>query len=63
MIVQRNKEEIIIKLPSSIDFKGIENVLRYLSYRETLSKSKASKAQIEQLSEELMQNWWSENRI
>jgi len=37
-------------------------LISFLSYYETLKKSKATQADIDALSEEIKENWWKENK-
>jgi hypothetical protein len=38
------------------------DVIDYLTFLEITSKSKATDEEIEQLSEDIKQNWWEENK-
>ncbi len=49
MIVERLNNEILIRLPASMDSKKLQSILDFLRYEELTSKSKASQKEVDEL--------------
>ncbi|MCF8253594.1 MAG: hypothetical protein K9I36_07335 [Bacteroidia bacterium] len=49
MVIERNENEIIIRINSGISAKRLEQLVDYLRYREIADKSKAKKADLDKL--------------
>lgn len=62
MVIERTKNEIIIRLPSSIDTEGLQNLINYLTYREATEKSRAKQPDIDKLAKDIKKGWWTKNR-
>ena len=62
MKIERTNKEILIRLSSETDLVGLQRILDYLKFREIASKSKASQKQIDELSSESKESWWSKNK-
>jgi len=62
MIVERTKNQIVIKVSPIVDTFGFQRIMDYLNYLEITSKSKATQEDADKLADELNENWWSENR-
>ena len=54
MVIERTKKEVIIRLPSSIDTDGLQNIINYLTYTEATNKSQAKQEQVDKLAEEAL---------
>jgi len=61
MQIERTKDEIIIRLPSSTDVVGLQRLLDFLKFREIASKSKATPEQIDELAKEAKASWWAKH--
>jgi hypothetical protein len=62
MTIERTSKEIIIRLPASMDTKGLQDLVDYLSYKEATATSKASQADVDALAAEVKAGWWAKNR-
>ena len=62
MIVETIKNETLIRIPSSIDFKIVQSVIDYFRIVEILMKNKGTEANAMQLSQEVDNNWWETNK-
>jgi len=58
MIVERTKDEIVVRLPANIDLSELQNMLDYLKYRELTADSKASQENADQLADEVNSKIW-----
>ncbi len=62
MLIERTNKEIIIKLPSSVDITGLQQLVDYLTYKEATAKSKAKQEDVDKLAKEVKKGWWNKNR-
>jgi len=59
MILERTKDEILIRLPANLDVTELQNMLDYFDYKEKTAKSKASQQEIDELSNTVNKNIWT----
>ncbi len=62
MVIERTKNEVIIRLPSYIDTDGLQNLISYLTYKEATDKSQAKQADVDKLAKNVKKGWWGKNR-
>lgn len=62
MTVQRTDNEIIIKLPASMDLEEIQRLINYLLYKEATKDSQATQDEVDKLAREANKQWWEENK-
>jgi len=62
MLIERTNNEVIIRLPSTVDTEGLQRLVDYLSYKEATSKSQAKQSDIDKLAKEVKKGWWTKNR-
>ncbi|MBK9732371.1 MAG: hypothetical protein IPO83_14030 [Chitinophagaceae bacterium] len=62
MLIERTRDEVIIRLPSYVDTEGLQRFVDYLSYKEATSKSKAKQSDVDKLAKEVKKGWWLKNR-
>jgi hypothetical protein len=62
MIIERNKDEVIIRLPASVNTDDLQEFIDYARYKELTSKSTATQEDIDALAEEINKEWWTQNR-
>jgi len=62
MVIERTKNEVIIRLPSYIDTEGLQSIIDYLRYKEATDKSQAKQEEVDRLAKEIKKGWWSKNR-
>jgi len=62
MIIEKNKDQILIKISPNIDPFGFQRIMDYLEYLEITSKSKAKQSDITKLANEVNQTWWEKNK-
>ena len=59
MLVERTKNQIVIKVSPQVDTFGFQRIIDYL---EVTSKSKATQDNADKLADELNESWWKKNR-
>ncbi len=62
MIVERTDTEIIFRLPTSTDTKGLQEIYNYLKFKELVKGSTATENEANLLAAESKKNWWTENK-
>jgi len=62
MTVERNENEILIRLPDTFDVDDIQRMLDYLRFKELTRDSKADQVEIDKLSSEVNSDWWEKNK-
>jgi hypothetical protein len=61
MIVERQKNELVIRIPEKIDAVSLQNFINYLKVKTIVSKSRASKAAADGIAGDIKQSWWKKN--
>ena len=59
MIVERSKDEILVRLPSNVDLSELQDMLDYLKYRELTANSKAKQEDVDKLAKEVNSKMWN----
>ena len=62
MTIERTREEVIIRLPSSIGTEALQRLVDYLTYQEATGKSKAKQTDVDALAKKAKAGWWATNR-
>ena len=62
MLIERTSEEVIIRIPASVDTTGIQRLIDYLTYKEATANSKATQQQVDLLARAIKKGWWKRNR-
>ena len=62
MKIERTPEEIIIRIPSSMNIDDIQQLIDYLTYKQIVSKSQATQKDVDLLVASVKQGRWSQRR-
>ena len=63
MKITRQNNELTISIPDKIMTLGeIQELIDYIKFRSITSKSKATQKDIDKLSKEIDESWWSKNK-
>jgi hypothetical protein len=62
MVLERTAQEVIIRLPANINWEDLELMIRFIKYKQNISKSKATQEEIDQLARDVNKQWWAENK-
>ncbi len=62
MIVERTKNELIIRLPATVNAAEIQDLLNYLRYQELTSTFKVKQGEADKLANQVSKNWWKRNQ-
>jgi hypothetical protein len=62
MLIERtNNDQITITVSSSVDSFGLQRLIDYVKYLESISKSRAKQADIDKLANQVNASWWKKN--
>ena len=59
MILERTKDEILVRLPSYVDLTELQNMIDYLQYKELTANSTASDSDVDELSKIANKSIWN----
>ena len=62
MVIERNKDQIIIKISDSIKDRDLKALTDYVSYIEAIANSHATQDQIDDIAKEVNSSWWKVNK-
>lgn len=62
MVLERTANEVIIRLPANINWEDLELMIRFIKYKQNVSKSEATQEEIDQLARDVNKQWWEENK-
>jgi len=63
MIVERTKDEILVRLPAYVDLSELQNMLDFLKYKELTANSSASQSDADELSKMVNKSMWSKTKV
>ncbi|NVO11990.1 MAG: hypothetical protein HXX16_18675 [Bacteroidales bacterium] len=59
MILERTKNEILVRLPAYVDLTELQNMLDFLQYKELTAKSTAKQSDVDKLSKSVNKSIWA----
>ena len=63
MILERTKNEILVRLPAYVELTELQNMLDYLDYKEQTAKTQATQKEVDVLSETVTKNIWDKVKV
>ena len=63
MILERTKDEILVRLPAYVDLTELQNMLDYLRYKELTAKSMAKQVDVDELSKAVNKSMMTKVKI
>lgn len=61
MIIERRKGEIVIRIPSSVDTREIQDVLDFIRFKELTSTFNVKQTVVNKLASSVNKKWWKKN--
>ncbi len=61
MIVERNKKEILIRIPSSVDIREVQDILNFIRYKELTSSFNVKQTTVNKLAASIHKRWRKKN--
>jgi hypothetical protein len=62
LTIETTATETVIRLPNGVHFEYLQQLLDYLSVKETLSRSQAPENEVDELAEQVQADWWKSNK-
>lgn len=62
MVIERTKNEVLLRLPANFDTESLQRIINYLKYKEAIKNSAATEKQANDLANESKNNWWKANK-
>ena len=62
MIAERINDELVIRIPSSIDIEDVQRLIDLINLKEATAQSVAKQEDIDSLVQEVKKGWWAANR-
>ena len=62
LTIETTANETVIRLPNGIPFEYLQQLLDYLSVKETLNRSQAQESEVDELAEQVQNDWWQANK-
>lgn len=62
MIIERTEKETVIRVPSTVDILGTQQIIDYIQYLEATPQSKAKQSEVDKLADEVNSGWWETNK-
>lgn len=62
MTIERIDNQIVIKIPETVDMEGVQRLLNYLLYKEATKDSNAKQDAVDELAREVNKQWWEKNK-
>lgn len=62
MTIERQNNEIIIRIPDSLGVDEIQRMINYIRYSEITAKSKAKQEEINKIADDVDRSWWEKNK-
>lgn len=59
MILERTKDEILVRLPAYVDLSELQNMLDFLQYKEVTAKSEAKQSDVDKLTKDVNKSIWT----
>lgn len=62
MVINREGNDIVIRISDKINPENLQRLIDYLIYNEQTINSEANQEEIDKLSSEINRDWWTKNK-
>jgi hypothetical protein len=62
MVIERTNSEIIMRIPSFLNFEEIQRIIDLMTYKEATAKSMATQDEVDEIAKSAKKGWWQANR-
>ncbi|GIL22859.1 MAG: hypothetical protein BroJett042_13720 [Bacteroidota bacterium] len=62
MVIEQNKNEILIRVSKKIDIREIQAILNFLRYKELTSSHKVKQSVVDELATAINNKWLTKNK-
>jgi hypothetical protein len=57
MIIERTKDETVLRIPSCVNFEDVQRVIDLMTYREATAESQATQQDVDDIAREAKKGW------
>ncbi len=62
MIIEQINNEVVLRIPSFVNFDEVQRVVDLFRYKEATARSKAKQKDVDKIAADAKKNWWAKNR-
>jgi hypothetical protein len=62
MIIERTDNEILIRIPNTLNTEKAQQIIDYIRYQIATSGSLAKQEEVDEFAKEINSNWWKKNK-
>ncbi len=62
MIIERTTNEILIRIPNTLNSEKAQQIIDYIRYQLSTASSTATQEEVDQLASEINAEWWDKNK-
>jgi len=62
MVIERTNSEVIVRIPSFVNFEEIQRIIDLLAYKEATARSEAKQEDIDKIVIDAKKGWWKKHR-
>jgi hypothetical protein len=62
MVIERTNSEIIMRIPSFLNFEEIQRIIDLMTYKEATARSMATQDEVDEIAKSAKKGWWQANR-
>jgi hypothetical protein len=62
MIIERTTNEILIRIPNTLNAEKAQQIIDYIRYQLATAGSSATQEEVDQLASEINGDWWEKNK-
>ncbi|MDR0814988.1 MAG: hypothetical protein LBN37_04455 [Bacteroidales bacterium] len=62
MVIERTNSEIIMRIPSFVNFEEVQRMIDLMTYKEATARSWATQEDVNDIARESKKGWWQANR-
>jgi hypothetical protein len=62
MIIERTDNEILIRIPNTLNTEKAQQIIDYIRYQIATAGSFAKQEEVDEIAKEINSNWWEKNK-
>jgi len=62
MIIERTDNEILIRIPNTLNTERAQQIIDYIRYQIATAGSQAKQEEVDEIAKEINSTWWEKNK-
>ena len=62
MLIERTSQEVIIRIPATVNTDELQDVVDFIRYKEITSKFTVTQIEADKLAAKVKKDWWAKNK-